>query len=99
MSEKTKARVLKWANKIRAKHFNKKPLKRLPKGKCASGIACVVHNCFTYSGDFRLYVDNSKISLVNPTEEPCVPFIIVPKYISKFIDDFDNGKYPELERK
>lgn len=89
-----KDQVLKWANRIRKEVFHKKPLKRLPRGYPMDGTACVIHNCFAVPWATDISVDRSE------TEIGCWGERIKhPAYITKFINDFDRGKYPELETK
>jgi hypothetical protein len=88
-----KRRVLKWINEYGSRQ-GWKPLKSIPKGIRRSSYDCPIARA-TY-----LLVDGTH--LVDPSCSSTYNGSIVcdlPDFVRKFIDDFDEGKYPELEVK
>ena len=86
-------RVLQWVNRIRKKEFGKGPLKQIKRGRPDDQTACAIHNCFVRSGDTSVSVDYDCVYRQEHED------IDTPYYVSRFISDFDKGKYPELVNK
>lgn len=87
MKKNNHVKVLQWVN-ARRKDFNLKPLSALPKGEIDSSGSCPIAKSLFINDALNLEVLSSEISMFYSTQPP--------KYISKFIDDFDMGKFPEL---
>ena len=88
-------RVLQWVNKVRKEVQGKRPLTRLPKGIPASALSCPIHNCFAKEGDDLVEVCPETIYIDSPNSLIC-SVIRFPLYVLRFIEDFDNNKYPYL---
>ena len=56
-----------------------------------TGENCPIHNCFSSPNDNNVFVDNSEVEIYSEDR-----VIGLPKYVKKFVEDFDNGKYPNL---
>ena len=95
MNEKQRLeKVLGWVNKIRKEQFRKRPLKKIPPGRVGNGAFCPIHNCFKKSGDDDVLV-GAYLLTVNRNSGHTKTFKY-PKRVSRFLVDFDNGKYPNL---
>lgn len=83
---KTKERVLQWCNRVRRK-FGKKPVARIRCGDVGEIYSCplanTIGNCAVAD---ELWVETKE------GEE----MLYYPRYIERFIEDFDAGEYPEL---
>lgn len=93
---KAEQKVLAYVNRQRAK-LKLKPLKRLPKGFPGICRACPIANALSVGG-YAADVDAGHLE-VWPEEKPDVTSLStdLPKYVSRFVEDFDEGKYPHLE--
>ena len=76
-------------NKVRKERLQLGPLKRVPKGLRGDACSCPIHNCFAEPGSVAAEVSDT-LYLEGHGE------IKHPKHIKLFINDFDNGKYPNL---
>lgn len=98
-------RVLNYVNRVRVA-LGKKPLQKLPKGKRQSFVSCPLSNSFgreiirvgegwisfrSVDKAFEIGIKLRKTAFTDGT-------IALPEYVSKFIDYFDKGMYPELEK-
>ena len=78
--------VLAYVNRIRKK-LGKKPIKRLPKGDKKQPDSCPIRNGLGFGSVGDLFITGLGMELKTP------------RYVAKFIHDFDSGKHPELVRK
>lgn len=101
--------ALTYINKIRV-FLGKKPLTKLKKGYRGTTNTCpLVRSLGNDFGitDIALIVPNVKLYeklkklLKNPKIDfltsPRTYYYLLPKRVKKFVDDFDTGKYPELD--
>lgn len=91
-------KTLDWVNRTRFHEFSLPPLDKLPKGVRGCSSTCVISMCFsTRIGDEIL--SDGTILYVNPTTEAVVNGngIEMPQYVREFVNNFDDGLYPELD--
>lgn len=82
-------KVLAYVNRLRVKRGHA-PIDALPKGRVAKTEACTLACAFAPE---YVEVDYGLISFFEgPTQEDVIP----PKYVSEFIEDFDDRKFPHL---
>lgn len=83
-------RVITWVNRIRREHFGKGPIKRLPRGQINSETSCPIHNSFWKPGQGgQVYFERMHFPVFEQD-------VSLPEFVTKFIRDFDSGKYQEL---
>jgi len=103
---KIEERVLRYVNRLRKEHKIGRPLKRLRKGEIGDWSGCTIARSLT-SKSTAAGVTMSRIDIGPPKEAGSVfggPRIFgrttttPPKYVGDFIDRFDEGKLPHLEK-
>lgn len=83
-------RALDWANKVRGA-FGKKPLKSMPKGERSRSRRCPLALAVggeVASGDM-VFINKNGITFDVQS---------IPRSVGNFVDRFDAGKYPQLEK-
>ena len=81
--------ILAYCNEIRKEH-DLEPLKKMQKGLKCEGTSCPIANTIRYNSNLDVYVDNEIVS-VNGQEYD------LPPGPRRFVDDFDEGKYPQYD--
>lgn len=100
--------ILAWINSVR-KSIGLSPIRRIHKGYRANARSCPIARSLIFSGDKTDYL----VSVAPNTVLPNAPYharisdkdgfllrwFILPSQVSEFIRKFDEGKFPEYERK
>ena len=81
--------ILTFCNNIR-KTYGLEPLERMQGGTRYNGNNCPIANTIRYNSNLDVYVDNEIVS-VNGQEYD------LPPGPRRFVDDFDEGKYPQYD--
>ena len=86
-------RVLDYVNRLRKKYKIGPPLQRMPRGVPEDGSRCPIATALKH----KAYVETELIVFMRD-DDTAWDEVVEPAYVSKFINDFDAGKYPHLEK-
>ena len=88
-------RVLDYVNRLRKKYKIGPPLQRMPRGVRHDGGRCPIATALKH----KAFVDNELIVFMRDDDAAWDgDEVVEPAYVYKFINDFDAGKYPHLEK-
>lgn len=96
----TKTDILRYVNRVR-ETLGDAPLTELPKGRRVSAFDCVLaraigRDCSTCA-EFTAFTLDEEITTLRAAGFECTDSLEHPVFVQRFVRDFDNGLYPELD--
>lgn len=91
-------KVLNFVNRVRKTQLKLGPIKRLPRGRRDGICSCPIALGISMGSGHRVYVYGF-VSSHNPSNFIRGWQVEMPEFAVGFMNDFDNGDYPELIKK